>query len=674
MKRFYILILFAFFVVNLFSQEDMCSLMRERNEYYFEFELNDNYDIKEISTIVSIDKINDGRVVAYANAEQYERIISLGVKTSLLTPPSMLVEYDMYDNKCREEYSWDQYPTYEAYESMMYDFAERFPEKCSISELGVLESGRKILVARINDGVIENKPKFLYVSTIHGDETTGFMLLLRLIDYLLTNEELPEVRKVMDNLDIFICPNVNPDGTYYSGNHTVYGSRRYNADGVDLNRNYPDYKNGSHPDGDEYAPETEMLMQFAEEHQFTMSATYHGGAELINYPWDNDYKRHVDDEWWQYVSREYADLAQMVNNNYMTDMNDGITNGADWYVINGSRQDYMNYYQQCREVTIECSLQKCPPAYEMPDFWSYNINSIFAYMNQCINGIHGKVIDSYTKNAVAATIKILDHDEDYSVVKTQLPYGDFHRPIKAGEYVVMIESKGYTTLYDTVSVDDGERIDLNVEMLTEESYTMKDTTIVTCNAYFYDSGGDDDNYSDNELSVITFRPSAKGAMIQIEFLEFSTEENNDILKVYDGKSVIDSECVATLSGSSLPEIITATNLEGTLTLSFSSDIATNDSGWKAIVRCTDPVDVDEYHCNDMVSIYPNPTKDVIVVESDTGDIISNWILYNTQGQIVMRSYKEDVLSNIEVTNLKKGLYFLSIIIEDKQIVEKVVIE
>ena len=220
MKRFYILILFTFFVVNLFSQEDMCSLMRERNEYYFEFELNDNYDIKEISTIVSIDKINDDRVVAYANAEQYERIISLGVKTSLLTPPSMLVEYDMYDNKCREEYSWDQYPTYEAYESMMYDFAERFPEKCSITELGVLESGRKILVARINDGVIENKPKFLYVSTIHGDETTGFMLLLRLIDYLLTNEELPEVRKVMDNLDIFICPNVNPDGTYYSGNHT----------------------------------------------------------------------------------------------------------------------------------------------------------------------------------------------------------------------------------------------------------------------------------------------------------------------------------------------------------------------------------------------------------------------------------------------------------------------
>lgn len=674
MKKNYILILFTFFVVNLFSQDDLYSLMRERNEYYFGFELNDNYDIKELSTIVSIDKINDDRVVAYANAEQYERIISLGIKTSLLTPPSMLVEYDMYDNKCREEYSWDQYPTYESYESMMYDFAERFPEKCSITELGVLESGRKILVARINDGVIENKPKFLYVSTIHGDETTGFMLLLRLIDYLLTNEELPEVRNVMDNLDIFICPNVNPDGTYYSGNHTVYGSRRYNADGIDLNRNYPDYKNGSHPDGNEYAPETEMLMQFAEEHQFTMSATYHGGAELINYPWDNDYKRHVDDEWWQYVSREYADLAQVVNNNYMTDMNDGITNGADWYVINGSRQDYMNYYQQCREVTIECSLQKCPPAYEMPDFWSYNINSIFAYMNQCINGIHGKVIDSYTKNAVEATIKILDHDEDYSVVKTQLPYGDFHRPIKAGEYIVMIESKGYTTVYDTVSVDDGGRIDLNVEMLTEESYTMKDTTIVTCNAYFYDSGGDDDNYSDNELSVITFRPSAKGAMIQIEFLEFATEENNDILKVYDGKSVVDSECVATLSGSSLPEIITATNLEGSITLSFSSDIATNDSGWKAIVRCTDPVDVDEYHCNDMVSIYPNPTKDVIVVESDTGDKISNWILYNTQGQIVMRSYKEDALSNIEVTNLKKGLYFLSIVIEDKQIVEKVVIE
>jgi hypothetical protein len=97
-----------------------------------------------------------------------------------------------------------------------------------------------------------------------------------------------------------------------------------------------------------------------------MSAHYHGGAELMNYPWDNTYERHADDAWWQLVSREYADLAQdaaqSTNPTYMNDEENGITNGADWYRIGGGRQDYMNYYQQCRELTVECSTTKCPPA------------------------------------------------------------------------------------------------------------------------------------------------------------------------------------------------------------------------------------------------------------------------------------------------------------------------
>ncbi len=34
---------------------------------------------------------------------------------------------------------------------------------------------------------------------------------------------------------------------------------------------------------------------------------------------------------------------------------DGITNGAAWYVIDGGRQDYMNFFHQCREFTLEIS-------------------------------------------------------------------------------------------------------------------------------------------------------------------------------------------------------------------------------------------------------------------------------------------------------------------------------
>lgn len=676
MKRIFIFLLVAVFSLNVYAQEkDLRSMMKERNEFYFSFEIDDLQDLAKIAKVISIDNVDGNKVTAYANNKQYERFLTLGMETTLLTPPSMLENHKMFDGRTRAEYDWDEYPTYEAYEAMMEEFAATYPEKCTLIELGTLNSGRKILLARINDGNPDGKPKFLYGSTIHGDETTGFIMMLRLIDLLLTQPDLPEVKNVLDNIDLFVCPNANPDGTYHGGNNTVNGATRYNAYGVDMNRNYPDPVDGAHPDGENYAMETEWFMDFAEEYQFTMAAHYHGGAEVMNYPWDNNYERHADDAWWQMVSREYADLcqdaAQSTDPYYMTDEENGITNGADWYTIGGGRQDYMNYYRQCREVTIECSTTKCPSASQLPTFWEYNYNSIFAYMNQVLCGIQGTVKDAATKEPLKATIEILNHDQDYSIVESQLPMGNFHRPINAGTYTIEIKANGYLPIQKTVTVVDGEATILDVELeegeglipdfsasatdvalgsevqftdetwganvvswcwrfegaepetsiiqnpkvkynevgsydvtltvtnadgdsqsITKqryinvtESYNMDDVTITTCNALFYDYGGPNNNYPDNDVHVMTFKPATEGAMIQVEFLEFNTEENYDILRIYNGTGVGNNPCLAELSGSSLPGKYTASNTEGTLTFRFLSDYSYNNPGWKAVIRC-----------------------------------------------------------------------------------------
>lgn len=676
MKRIFIFLLVAVFSLNVYAQEkDLRSMMKERNEFYFSFEIDDLQDLAKIAKAISIDNVDGNKVTAYANNKQYERFLTLGMETTLLTPPSMLENHKMFDGRTRAEYDWDEYPTYEAYEAMMEEFAATYPEKCTLIELGTLNSGRKILLARINDGNPDGKPKFLYGSTIHGDETTGFIMMLRLIDLLLTQPDLPEVKNVLDNIDLFVCPNANPDGTYHGGNNTVNGATRSNAYGVDMNRNYPDPVDGAHPDGENYAMETEWFMDFAEEYQFTMAAHYHGGAEVMNYPWDNNYERHADDAWWQMVSREYADLcqdaAQSTDPYYMTDEENGITNGADWYTIGGGRQDYMNYYRQCREVTIECSTTKCPSASQLPTFWEYNYNSIFAYMNQVLYGIQGTVKDAATKEPLKATIEILNHDQDYSIVESQLPMGNFHRPINAGTYTIEIKANGYLPIQKTVTVVDGEATILDVELeegeglipdfsasatdvslgsevqftdetwganvvswcwrfegaepetsiiqnptvkynevgsydvtltvtnadgdsqsITKqryinvtESYNMDDVTITTCNALFYDYGGPNNNYHDNDVHVMTFKPATEGAMIQVEFLEFNTEENYDILRIYNGTGVGNNPCLAELSGSSLPGKYTASNTEGTLTFRFLSDYSYNNPGWKAVIRC-----------------------------------------------------------------------------------------
>lgn len=463
-KRFLFVLLLLVSVCVSAQEKDLDAMMQQRNEYYFSFKLNADDDLSKIARTISVDKVDGDVVVAYANNLNFMEFNKLGHDITLLTPPSLVEEHRMFDGNSRATYEWDSYPTYEAYEEMMFDFAQNHPDKCEIITLGTLSSNRKILVAHINNGVSDGKPKFLYTSTIHGDETTGYIMMLRLIDYLLENQTLPEVQNVLDNIDLFVCPNTNPDGTYHGGNNTVNGATRANAQGIDMNRNFPDMNDGPHPDGNPYATETEWLMDFAQNYQFTMAANYHGGAEVMNYPWDNETDLHVDDAWWQLVSREYADLCHQVNPNYMTFKNNGITNGAQWYMIGGGRQDYMNYYHKCREVTIECSDTKCPSGSQLPNFWNINKNSIFAYMNQCLYGIHGVVTDMNTGAPVSATISISNHDYDYSVVESQMPAGDFHRPIKGGTYNVVVTANGYYPFQQTVTVADGQTVVLNVAL------------------------------------------------------------------------------------------------------------------------------------------------------------------------------------------------------------------
>ena len=466
MRKNLLAILFLFVSLGLFAQEtNLSKLMQDRNEYYFTFELNGNDNLQKISQTISVDKVDGNVVTAYANNKEFAEFQQMGYEVTLQTPPSMMFEAEMWDGSNRAEYDWDQYPTYEAYEAMMQQFATDHPDRCTYMELGTLSSGRKIMICRINNGQTDGKPKFLYTSTMHGDEVTGMMLMLRLINELCTSNDA-RIVNLVNNLDIFISPCTNPDGTYNGGNSTVMGATRYNGHGVDLNRHFPDFDDGPHPDGaSQYENEAQWMMDLAQEYLFTMSANYHGGAEVMNYPWDTYQPICADDAWWQYVSSEYVSLCRQISSNYMTDTSmSGITNGYAWYTITGSRQDYMNYYGQCREVTIECSSVKTPNASQMPTFWNINYNSMLAYMEQCFNGIHGIVTDAETGDPIAATITLVGHDHHGSEVTSHMPAGDYYRVVKGGTYNLRITKNGYEPFETSVTVVDGQAIEVNAQL------------------------------------------------------------------------------------------------------------------------------------------------------------------------------------------------------------------
>ena len=465
--RYFILILAAIISGNIFAQDNQKALerlMQERGEYYFSLTVLKPTEIQTISDLCSVDGTDGKTVIAYANQRQYDNLIQRGYQPTLMTPPSMR-EIPVMHDASRGTYDWDSYLTYGEYEAMMQQFATEHPERCTYIELGTLASGRKLMGARLNNGQTDGKPHFLYTSTMHGDEVTGMILMLRLIDEFCTSDD-PRILNILDNVDLFIFPCTNPDGTYHGGNNTVYGATRENGNHVDLNRHFPDFDDGPHPDGASYyQDECQWMMDLAQEHLFTMSANYHGGAEVMNYPWDTYQPIHADDAWWQLVCHEYANLTHEVSNNYMTDYNNGITNGYAWYTITGSRQDYMNYYGQCREVTIECSNSKTPNASQLPNFWNINHNSMLTYIEQCTKGVRGIVTDSITGEPIeGALITVSGHDHHGSEVSSHV-MGDFYRPIKGGSYTFIISEDGYCPKLVDVTIADGETINLDVQLV-----------------------------------------------------------------------------------------------------------------------------------------------------------------------------------------------------------------
>lgn len=450
---FSILSFCLYFAFTGFAQErttlppEVTDQLKEWKEVYFSFALPAEKNINELSNLVSIAQYRNDTIFAFANEKEMRAFLNENINYQLLAHPS-LQNPAMFSGSAESlPLAWDFYPTYSAYESMLSQFQVNYPDLCRIDTLCILPSGRKILVAKISDNVTDNEdePEFLYTSSMHGNELTGYVLMLRLIDYLLTNYgSNPKVTNLVNNIEIRINPLANPDGTYHGGNNTVSGAIRYNANGVDLNRNYPDPQNGPHPDGNTWQAETVAFMNFAQQHHFTMSANFHGGSEVFNYPWDTWAQLPADDAWWYQTGRAYADTIHLYSpSSYFDDLLNGVTNGYNWYEVNGGRQDYMNYFHHCREVTIEISNAFTPSASTLPTFWNYNYRSLLNYMEESLYGLRGIVTDSLTAQPVEARVFIDGFDIDSSHVYSSLPLGNYHRYLASGTYTVTFSAPGY---------------------------------------------------------------------------------------------------------------------------------------------------------------------------------------------------------------------------------------
>ncbi|WP_103068178.1 M14 family zinc carboxypeptidase [Aquimarina sediminis] len=449
--------------ISLSAQKSHKELANEylntKGEVIFDFTIKNKSELntitKELAIVHFDEKTNIVKVMA--NKSQFSSFLQKKIDFRVASEDNIVGYRTMTSDLAVKAATFPltAYPTYADYVTMMNDFAANNPSLCKVENIGATTEGDKsILFVKLSDNVTQNEqePRVMYTSSMHGDEIAGYPMMLNLIDYLLgayndtSHPKHAEIKNLLDNNEVWINPLANPDGTYRNSanNTSVANATRGNANNVDLNRNYPDPDDGPHPDGNTYQTETVAFMNFADTKHFVLSANFHGGIELINYPWDTYAGAHPDEDYFIHVSKEYRDHCQANSPaGYFTALNNGITNGYAWYEVQGGRQDYQIYSQKGREVTVELSNNKTPPANQLVNYWNYNREALIAFLKQVNYGVRGVVTDAVTNLPIQAKVTVVGRESYESWTPTELPEGDYYRPIKAGTYNILYEAECY---------------------------------------------------------------------------------------------------------------------------------------------------------------------------------------------------------------------------------------
>ncbi|KAK2499115.1 hypothetical protein MC885_019992 [Smutsia gigantea] len=370
---------------------------------------------------------------------------------------------------------------------MLYKVHNECPYITRVYSIGRSVKGRHLYVLEFSDypGIHEPlEPEVKYVGNMHGNEVLGRELLLQLSQFLceeFRNGNQRIVRLVQDTR-IHILPSMNPDGYEVAASQgpdiSGYLVGRNNANGVDLNRNFPDlntyiyynekYGGPNHhlplPDNwkSQVEPETQAVIQWIRSFNFVLSANLHGGAVVANYPYDKSLEHRVrgfrhtantptpDDKLFQKLAKVYSYAHGWMYQGWNCGdyFSDGITNGASWYSLSKGMQDFNYLHTNCFEITLELSCDKFPRQEELQREWLGNREALIQFLEQNYNNLADAVI----------SVSGINHDV------TSGDHGDYFRLLLPGTYTVTATAPGFDPETVSVTVGPGEPKQVNFQL------------------------------------------------------------------------------------------------------------------------------------------------------------------------------------------------------------------
>lgn len=423
---------------------------------------------------ISLEEVPSNHIASGLSKEvekrRYERLKALQIK-----PETLFKDVDILIDKLEFKSATDleKHHNYSEMSQFLMSLQNQFPKISRLYSIGNSSKKRPLWVLEISNSPGNHqflKPEFRYVANMHGNEVVGREVLLNLAKLLLENYGTnPLITALVNSTRIHLLPSLNPDGYEISQEGDCEGETgRGNANNVDLNRNFPDSRFPGYAPQHPRQPEVEAFMNWSTKYPFVLGANLHGGSLVANYPFDGNsgrengqYEASPDEDLFKHLASTYSiNHPTMHKGKHCYDIcgnddsllnemfNNGITNGAQWYVLYGGIQDWVYLNTNCLSITLELGCTKYPYAKDLPRYWDYNKKALIKYMLETHKGIFGTVVDQNGRPVVNASIKIKDIDHDIYTTRD----GEYWRLLLPGEYQVTVSKERYRSSHRHVRV------------------------------------------------------------------------------------------------------------------------------------------------------------------------------------------------------------------------------
>lgn len=234
--------------------------------------------------------------------------------------------------------------------------AERdHPDLTAVSSVGTSFEGRELYLIKISDNVAQDEaePEVLFTCNQHAREHLTTEMCLHLVERFTTD---PGSRELVDTREIYVLPQVNPDGSEYDISGGRYHGWRKNrqGQGTDLNRNWGHEwgccgGSSGNPGSGTFrgdapfsAPETRAVADFVNsrvvggEQQITAHLDFHSYSELVLWPYGYTYDDAAPGMTEEQAQRFENLGTRMAETNGYTPQQ-----SSDLYITDGSVNDWM---------------------------------------------------------------------------------------------------------------------------------------------------------------------------------------------------------------------------------------------------------------------------------------------------------------------------------------------